>query len=255
MAIGRSNVALLKAIDLPSGLCADTGRALGVAVEADATLTIGLPKIGLALEPGRSLAGAVSVARIGIADRTPEVEPGAQLLTRAGAAEALPARPRAGHKGSFGHVLLVAGSEGKTGAAALAAEAAGRSGAGLVTLGCPSSLNDILETKCTEAMTAPLPETPRRGLARDAEEALLALAATRHAVGMGPGIGREAETLELMRSAAKRIAQPLVLDADALIAFAKEPALLKAREAPTILTPHPGEAAALLGSEIDSRSS
>jgi NAD(P)H-hydrate epimerase len=237
------------AIDLPSGLCADTGRALGVAVAADATLTIGLPKLGLVLEPGRSLAGSVSVARIGIVDSTPEVAPRAQLFTRAGAAELLPERPRTGHKGSFGHVLLVAGSEGKTGAAALAADAAGRCGAGLVTVACPGSLNDILEVKCTEAMTAPLPETPKRGLARGAEEALLALAAARHAVGMAPGIGREPETLELVRSAAKRIAQPLVLDADALIAFAPEPALLRSREAPTILTPHPGEAAALLGSE------
>ena len=236
------------AIDLPSGLCADTGRALGVAVEADATLTIGLPKLGLILEPGRTLAGSIFVARIGIADRTPTVEARATLFTRAGAAEALPARPRGGHKGTFGHVLLVAGSEGKTGAAVLAAQAAGRSGAGLVTLACPGSLNDILETKCTEAMTAPLPETPTRGLSSDAENAILALAATRDAVGMGPGIGREAETLALVRNVAKRIPQALVLDADALIAFADEPALLQAREAPTILTPHPGEAAAMLGS-------
>ena len=247
-AAGHGDVRVVS-VDLPSGLCADTGRELGVAVSADATVTIGLPKLGLILEPGRALAGEISVARIGIADATPDLTLTAQLLTRAGAGATLPTRLRSGHKGTFGHALLVAGSVGKTGAAALAAQGAARIGAGLVTLACPDSLNAVLEQKCTEAMTAPLPETAAHGLARDAEEGLLALAATRDAVGIGPGLGRDPETLELVRSTVKRLEQPLVLDADALLAFAEEPALLASRQAPTILTPHPGEAAALLGGE------
>jgi NAD(P)H-hydrate epimerase len=235
------------AVDLPSGLCAGTGQPLGVAVRADVTVTLGLPKLGLALEPGRSIAGRVCVARIGIADAGGDAEPTAELWTRAAVGARLPARPRAGHKGTFGHALLVAGSEGKTGAAALAAEGAIRIGAGLVTLACPAGLNDILEIKCTEAMTAPLPDTPGRGLAAGAEEAVLALAATRDAVGMGPGMGRDGDTLALVRALAKRLECPLALDADGVFAFRDDPELLTARRAATVLTPHPGEAAELLG--------
>ncbi|HXK23541.1 MAG TPA: NAD(P)H-hydrate dehydratase [Myxococcota bacterium] len=235
------------AVDLPSGLCADTGQERGVCVQADVTLTLGLPKLGLVLEPGRTRAGRILVARIGIADEAPGVVHDAWLWTRAGAAAHLPARPAAGHKGTFGHALVVAGSEGKTGAATLAALGAARVGTGLVTVGCPAGLNDILEIKLTEAMTAPLPDTSARGLAAAAEPAILALAQARDAVGLGPGIGRDAEVRGLVRALAKRIEQPLALDADAILAFEGEPALLKARRAPTVLTPHPGEAAALLG--------
>jgi NAD(P)H-hydrate epimerase len=234
------------AVDVPSGLCADTGRARGTMLRADATLTIGLPKLGLALEPGRSHAGRIQVARIGIADTAPGVVPRACLLTPAGVAAALPSRPAAGHKGSFGHALLVAGSEGKTGAAALAAQGAARVGAGLVTVGCPAGVHDVLEVKCTEAMTAPLSDTERRGLAASAEPAVLALVEGKSAMGLGPGIGREPETGDLVRAVAKRVELPLVLDADGLHAFASDPSLLTQRHAPTILTPHPGEAAALL---------
>jgi len=232
------------AIDVPSGLDADTGQALGVAVRADETVTIGLPKLGLNLEPGRSLAGRVRVARIGIADEGPDVRPRAELWTPEGVAGKLPPRPADGHKGTFGHVLLVAGSEGKTGAAALGAA---RGGAGLVTLACPSGLNDILEVKCTEAMTAPVAETPERALAADADAAVLELAAERDVVGMGAGVGRSRETVSLMGTLARRLERPLVIDADGLFALGQEPQALSSRRAPTILTPHPGEAAMLLG--------
>ena len=171
------------AVDVPSGVCSDTGQLRGAAVEADETVTFGLPKCGLALEPGRGLAGRIRVARIGIADAAPDVALSGSLWTHGGAAAALPARPEDGHKGSFGHVLLVAGSEGKTGAAALAAGGAARVGAGLVTLACPAGLNDILEVKCTEAMTAPLPDTESRAFAASAVDGVVALAAERDAVG------------------------------------------------------------------------
>ncbi len=235
------------AIDLPSGLDADTGQVLGRAIRADATVTVALPKLGLVLEPGRSHAGHVTVARIGIADDAPDAELRTVLWSPAAAASFLPDRPRSGHKGTFGHVLLVAGGEGRTGAAALAAAGAGRAGAGLVTLACPAALNDILEVKCTEAMTAPVADTPARAFAAAAEDAVLALAADRDVLAMGPGVGRSHETVSLMRAIAKRLDQPLVIDADGLFAFAEEPAALRARDAATILTPHPGEAARLLG--------
>jgi NAD(P)H-hydrate epimerase len=234
------------AVDLPSGLCADSGQVLGAAAPADVTLTLGLPKAGLALEPGRSLAGRVRVARIGIADEAPGIALATSLWTRAWAGARLPARPADGHKGSFGHALLVAGSEGKTGAAALAAQGAGRGGAGLVTIACPAGLNDVLEQLCREAMTAPVADTPQRCFAASAEESVLALAAARDAVGLGPGIGRGAETLAMVANVCKRLERPFALDADALFAFAGEPARLASRQAPCVLTPHPGEAAALL---------
>lgn len=236
-------------VDLPSGLCANTGAVLGSCVEADATVTLGLPKVGLALEPGRSAAGRVLVAGIGIGDPPASRLPRAELWTRAYAGSRLPTRPAAGHKGSFGHALIVAGSEGKTGAAALAAEGAARAGAGLVTIACPAGLNDILEIKCTEAMTAPVADTPERAFASSAVESIIALAATRDALGLGPGIGHSEETQALVVSLVKRLEIPLVVDADGLAPFAQEPDLLREREAPTVLTPHPGEAARLLGIE------
>jgi len=243
----RPEAVSVVSVDVPSGLSADTGQVLGVAVEADATVTLGLPKRGLALEPGRSLAGSVTVARIGIADSAPDLTLDTALWTRAGAAQELPARPRHGHKGTFGHALLVAGSEGKTGAAALCAEGAARVGAGLVTLACPAGLNDVLEVKCTEVMTAPLPETPARSFAPGARDGVLALARERDAVGLGPGVGRDADTAGLVRELALAIRKPLALDADGVTAFAGEPERLRARRAATVLTPHPGEAATLLG--------
>jgi len=239
------------AVDLPSGLCADTGRILGDAVAADATLAISLPKPGLALEPGRSLAGRIAVARIGIADEAPGVRIAAELWTRPAAGARLPRRAAAAHKGSFGHVLIAAGSEGKSGAAALAAAGAVRMGAGLVTVACPAGLAVVLEVKCTEAMTAPLPDTGEHAFAASAEEPLLRLAEARDAVGLGPGLGQAAETVKWVRAVVPRIPRPLALDADALNALVGQGALLAGRRQPTVLTPHPGEAARLLGTTAE----
>jgi NAD(P)H-hydrate epimerase len=237
------------AVDLPSGLDADTGQPLGPCVQADLTVTLSLPKLGLALEPGRSLAGRVVVGRIGIADEAPGVALPASLLPARGAGALLPARPADGHKGSFGHALVAGGSRGKTGAAALAAEGAARGGAGLVTIACPAGTNPILEVKCTEQMTAPLPETADGELAPEAAAPLLALARERDALVLGPGLGRGAAPRELVRRVVPRAAPPLVLDADGLVAFAGEPEALRARSGPAVLTPHPGEAGALLGED------
>ncbi|MDD9801820.1 MAG: NAD(P)H-hydrate dehydratase [Deltaproteobacteria bacterium] len=275
-------------VDLPSGLDADTGQPLGIAVAADCTLTLGLPKLGLALPPGRGLAGRVRVARIGIADAAPDCAPGAELWTRRAAAAHLPPRPADSHKGSFGHVLVVAGSRGKSGAAALAAAGAARIGAGLVTIACPESAHAAIAAHSAEAMSAALPETPAGALSLEAEREILALAAAlssrggaaaraqrgsssrggdavrrggargryggaaregrgRLAVVLGPGLSREPQSLELARRLALRLRAPLVLDADAAVAFAGALPNLAARRAPCVLTPHPGEAAALLG--------
>lgn len=254
-AVGRINRAgergaTIISVDLPSGLDADTGQVMGVAVRAHETVTIGLAKLGLCLEPGRSHAGRIHVARIGIADETPDLLPGVELWTRASCAAMLPARPAEGHKGSFGHVLLVAGSRGKTGAAHLAALGAARAGAGLVTLACPTGVAEILEIKTTEAMTVPVSDTEDHSFAAAAIARLVSLASERDVVAIGPGVSRNPETAGLMRELAKLVEQPLVIDADGLNAFAGEsglPSILKSRSAATVLTPHPGEAARLLG--------
>lgn len=247
MAAARRAGSPILAVDVPSGLSADTGQPLGAAVEADVTLALGQPKLGLALEPGRSLSGRVHVAKIGIVEAVSGEPPAAELWTRAGAGRALPQRPAAGHKGAFGHVLVIAGSEGKTGAAALAALGAARIGAGLVTIACPAGLHDLLAVKCTESMTVPVPDTPGRALSASAEKPLLELGHARDVVALGPGIGGHPETVALVDGLLAGLGRPLVLDADGLNALGRNCARLKARSAPTILTPHPGEAARLLG--------
>ncbi|MFP6640172.1 MAG: NAD(P)H-hydrate epimerase, partial [Myxococcota bacterium] len=239
------------AVDLPSGLHSETGQVLGTAVRADVTVTVGCSKVALVLEPGRSLAGRIYVARVGIVDELPGDEvngawPGLELWSRRAAAERLPARPAAGHKGRFGHVLLVAGSEGKTGAAALCARAALRAGAGLVTLGCPHSLNSLLEAKCTEVMTVPLAETEALSVSDRALETVVALARDRDVLGIGPGLGTHPDTRRLVLDLLGALAAPLVIDADGVNALQGELPLLRAREGRTVLTPHPGEAARLL---------
>ncbi|MEO1916002.1 MAG: NAD(P)H-hydrate dehydratase, partial [Myxococcales bacterium] len=127
---------------------------------------------------------------------------------------------------------------------------AARMGAGLVTVACPAGVSAILEIKTTEAMTVPIPDTEENCLAASSAAMLIGLAHERDVVVMGPGIGKLEETAGLMRELGKLIERPLVLDADGLNAFSTQPGLTKilaAREAPTVLTPHPGEAARLLG--------
>jgi hydroxyethylthiazole kinase-like uncharacterized protein yjeF len=235
------------AVDVPSGVDADTGQVLGVAVAADLTVCLGLPKLGLTQEPARSLAGEIVVARIGIVDTAPDAAPVAECWTRAAASLALPSRPRGGHKGSFGHVLIAGGSRGKAGAAALAARGAARAGAGLVTIACPRSQSPILQRASLEAMTAPLAESKHGAFARAAEAELVALARERSALVLGPGCGRAAETRAALRGFALAAPGPLVLDADGLVAFEGRLGALRARSAATLLTPHPGEAGLLLG--------
>lgn len=161
----------------------------------------------------------------------------------------LPGRAADAHKGDFGRLAVVAGSPGMTGAAALAARAAMRTGSGLVTVACPRPLNSVLEVKLTEAMTLPVEPGPAGGLGLDACGPIMELAVSCDCVAVGPGVGREAETQELMRLLVAEIDAPVVLDADGLFAFGALETDLSAREAPLVVTPHAGEAARLLGTD------
>ncbi|MBW1991765.1 MAG: NAD(P)H-hydrate epimerase [Deltaproteobacteria bacterium] len=182
------------AVDIPSGLSADTGEPLGTAVQAQVTVTYGLPKLGQILPPGREHVGRLWLVDISI---PPALTRELQLeLAEAGELrELLPPRPFASHKGTFGHLVVLAGSEGKTGAATLTAEGALRTGAGLVTVACPMSLNDVLEEKLTEAMTLPVPEAPgARAVGVKALEPLTEFLAGKTALALGPGLGTHPET-------------------------------------------------------------
>ena len=234
------------AVDVPSGVNAETGAAGECSVWARETVTFGLPKVGLLQEPARSRAGRLIVAEISLPHPLLD-QPG--LVEWITSDEAQPfwcSRPRDAHKGTAGRLLVLAGSPGLTGAAALCAEAALRAGAGLVTLGVPASLNPILEGKLTEAMTLALPETPRGGLAPEALEQILTRAGRVGALAIGPGLGSDPATGELVLTLCGVSGVPLVVDADGLNFL-----LPSTRLAPhTVLTPHPGELARLLGTDV-----
>lgn len=234
------------AVDLPSGLHADTGMALGQAVRAALTITFGLPKIGLYHNQGIDLSGDINLVDIGIPPSYVDaIESPVSLITPQWVHGCLPRRAPSGHKGTYGHAGIIAGSIGKTGAAAMAAHGALRVGAGLVTVATPSSVNDILEAKLLEVMTLPMPETKARTFSRAALDRLLAFIATRDAVAIGPGISTHPETVELVQALTTRLDRPAVLDADALNALTGRTAILASCKIPPIITPHPGEMARL----------
>ncbi len=234
------------AVDIPSGLSADTGEPLGVAVQADVTVTYGFPKLGQILPPGRDYVGRLWQVDISI----PPALAKALKIELAEAHElrrCLPPRPFGSHKGTFGHLVVLAGSEGKTGAATLTAEGGLRAGAGLVTAAVPTSLNDILEVKLTEAMTLPLPEASgARAFGRQSLEPLQEFMADKTALALGPGLGTHLETAELVCNLVRHLPQPLVIDADGINCLSRDPDCLQEAAGPRILTPHPGEMARFL---------
>jgi len=238
---------LTVAVDLPSGIHADTGAVLGRAVKADLTVTFGLPKLGLFQNQGIDHAGRVEIVDIGIPPAYVDaIEGRINLITAPFVRTALPPRRLSSHKGTFGHAGIIAGSVGKTGAAAMSAQAALRMGAGLVTIAIPTSVNDVLEAKLLEVMTIPMPETKARTLSRAALDRLKDFIAARTAVAIGPGLSTHPETVELVQALVRQLDRPSVLDADALNALAGRAALLTECKIPPILTPHPGEMARLV---------
>ena len=237
------------AVDIASGLSADTGAPLGAAVRATVTATFGYPKVGQLMYPGVEHTGLLAVVDIGIPrEALAAVAPGTVLLESEEVGAHLPPRRRDAHKGDFGHVLVIAGSRGKTGAALLAAQAVARSGAGLTTLAVPATLQAVLEAQVREAMTAALADTGDGAAALADGAAASALLADRGAVVCGPGLGQASATRELIRHVVRQCTAPLVLDADGLNAVAGT-SVLRDRPGPTVITPHPGEMARLSGGD------
>jgi len=239
------------AVDLPSGVDATTGQVPGIAVRAALTVTFAFPKVGLVSYPGAGHAGEVIGVPIGIPAEVAASAPDDILLIDAAEARALlPPRPADGHKGTFGHLLVVAGSLGKSGAAVMAANAGLRAGAGLVTLACPAGMQQVAAAHLVEVMTVPLTEVGG-AVSLQAMEELLAQSDDKQAVALGPGLGTAEETAALVRRFLKETPSPAVVDADGLNALAGHLEVLERRRGrATVLTPHPGEMARLAGRTV-----
>lgn len=245
---------IVVSVDIPSGLSGDRitdpKDELGEHIRATLTVTIGLPKLGMILDPGVRFTGTVVVADIGFpSDLLNDRSVQTNLLTMADMRRILPHRPPGGHKGTFGRLLVVAGSEGMTGAAIMTAQAAMRSGVGLVNMAYPAPLGSIIEQHVIEAVKHPL-GGDARWFTPEHVEGVLEAAENVQAVAIGPGFGRREATRMFLKEVLGSLDAPVVVDADGLRLIAEDPSMLADRPGPTVLTPHPGEAAALLGTTI-----
>ncbi|KJS01122.1 MAG: hypothetical protein VR65_10555 [Desulfobulbaceae bacterium BRH_c16a] len=235
-------------VDTPSGIDSDTGKVLGTCIRADYTATYCCAKPGHFIHGSSEWTGKLEIVDIGI---PPEAIQRAGLTTELATIDTFKKisrslqRTKSAHKGTHGHLLILAGSPGKSGAAILTGKGALRSGAGLVSLCAPQDLNNIFETTLVEAMTIPLSHSTQFLSIADwpiIEPALQG----KQAVVIGPGIGRDEQTAELVMHIYKTVQGPVLLDADALNILAENRADLNMPGGPRIFTPHPGELARLL---------
>ncbi len=236
------------AVDIPSGLSADSYDLIGPAVKADFTVTLAAPKIAHVLPPAEEWVGDLLVADISVPGHlwnAPELK--LDLLERRELYAAFKKRRKDSHKGTYGHLLVLAGSLGKTGAAIMAARAGLVSGAGLVTAALPASCLPIVARSSVELMTEPLAETPEKTISRAALDRVLSLIQGKDALLIGPGLSTNSSTCDFVWELLLKVRTPVVIDADGLNILALKPELLKSLPRPAILTPHPGEFARLIG--------
>ncbi|MFN3421529.1 MAG: NAD(P)H-hydrate dehydratase [Armatimonadota bacterium] len=239
-------------VDIPSGINSDTGEVCGVAVRADATVTLGAIKLGLMLFPGAEHAGDLFIGSLGVPN---------SLLTKLNIQKfvatheivhrVLPPRSPNTHKGDYGRVLIVGGAPGMSGAAIMAGKAALRSGAGLVQVALPQSLNIAIEASALEVMSFPLPETETGTIAPEALSVLAPRLEWADVIAVGCGISRHERTQNFVRQLVAQVDKPMVIDADGLIALSGYSEILRQRKSLTVLTPHPGEMAALMQTKTD----
>jgi len=238
-------------LDVPSGLSADTGRLIGPAVAATATVAMQFLKPVHLERPGRALCGEVLVAPVAYgSDILAEVRALGRVLLPAGARSWLPHRAANGHKGTFGRVLVVAGSAGLSGAAILCCRGALRAGAGLVFLAAPRSLSPVLEISLPEAINIPLTDRGGRITPRATRHLRTAMRQA-DVLAIGPGLSRGEGVFRVVRSVVRAASVPVVIDADALLAFRAQRDLLRGGSFPRVLTPHPGELSRLLDRSVE----
>jgi NAD(P)H-hydrate epimerase len=235
-------LAKVVAVDLPSGMASDSAEPVGETARADYTVTFTAPKPAQVLPPNCDRVGELVVGAIGSPEELYQ-DAWLSLLEPAMFRSLLQPRPPGGHKGTFGHVLVIAGSRGKTGAAAMAGIAALRSGAGLVTVASASSAIFVIATHAPELMTVPLTETHNGAIAQAVD--LESLIEGKTVIAIGPGLGRHPGTDTLVATVVEEFARPMVVDADALgTPVQGAPGRVR------VLTPHPGEMARLTGQTV-----
>ncbi len=240
---------LVLAVDIPSGIDGETGAVLGEAVQADFTLTMAFPKIGLVVYPGRDYCGEIEIVDLGIPlDYALAEEPGHFMLDEEEARGLLPERPRDSHKGVFGRVGVIGGSAGMSGAPFLSAFAALKVGAGLVRVAVPEEIQSTVAAYSAELMTLGLEELTDQLTEKNIRR-LNDLMAESSVLAVGPGLGKTGGSRELVSKIIREYPGPLILDADGLNSLESLDLLLE-REKPLVLTPHPGEMARLTGLKI-----
>jgi len=243
----NSSKKFVLSIDIPSGLSSDTGEVIGEHIMADLTVALCLPKIGEILYPAAEYVGELDVVDIGIPEliiNNRDIK--INLIEEKDAAGILPKRKPDTHKGTYGHLAVIAGSRGKGGAAALSSISALRAGTGLVTLALPKCLNVSFEAGIPEVMTLPLPDTKEGTIDKSALNTLINFLEGKSAVLIGPGITTNPSTSSLIKNLVKKISCPMLIDADGLNIIADKIELLKDKPFPVIVTPHPGEMARML---------
>ncbi|HEY8241613.1 MAG TPA: NAD(P)H-hydrate dehydratase, partial [Kiritimatiellia bacterium] len=248
----QANDALCVAIDIPSGLNADTGDAEGGAVLADLTATMGLPKVGLVEPAAAEHVGSIEVIDIGLPPELIEdvdSDEERELIHPADLKSLFPRRRRVSHKGDYGHVLLIGGARGYAGAVALAARAAMRSGVGLVSALVPASIRGDVAGACLEGMVWGGAETAEGTLSARAWKDIQPRLEDFSAILVGPGLTRHEESAKLVRLIAADCPLPLVIDADAISVMEGEARAIARKGRQQVLTPHPGELARLLGKD------
>ena len=226
--------------DIPSGVHGDTGQVMGVSVKADYTVTFGLPKIGNLLFPGYELGGKLYVTNISF---PPSMYNTDAMKIETSLPAKLPPRDRSGHKGTFGDVLFIAGASTYFGAPYFAALSFLKAGGGYSRLAAPASMTPFIANKASEIVFVPQKETATGTISLENKAALLKLADKVDMVVLGPGLSLEEETLELVRTLAKDINKPLLVDGDGITALCRDLKIIKERKAETVLTPHLGEMA------------
>ncbi|HNU73226.1 MAG TPA: NAD(P)H-hydrate dehydratase [Deltaproteobacteria bacterium] len=235
-------------LDIPSGVNGDTGREMGDAIEADYTVTFGLPKIGNLLMPGNALCGRLFVTHISF---PPELYAAPHIRIEINDPPALPPRDPQGHKGTFGEALFIGGSAGYYGAPYFSALSFLKAGGGYSRLACPERVAPFIAAKGSEVVFIPQKQTPAGSISYENKNDLLASAARMDIVIIGPGLSLNEESAQLARELAAAVDRPLIIDADGITAVCKDIGILKKRTAPTVLTPHLGEMSRMTGLKVD----
>ncbi len=240
------------AVDIPSGVEADTGRVHGEAIRADYTVTFAAPKLGMIMDKGRDYVGQLSVADISIPGELLRDEKlKTHLIMEDMVKPYFQERRRESHKGSYGHALVIGGSPGMSGAAIMTSWAALRTGSGLVTAAVPESILSLVDAAVPEVMSRGLPETADGTISVDAWPLIESQLGTASVCAIGPGMSRYSEANAIIRLLLEKAGIPLLIDADGLNALQGDVGIIKDRQVPIVITPHPGEMSRLISLPVE----